>query len=282
MRYTTYESARAFLDAIAAIPGECEEANSLMLGICWRLTNAPGAYGDAPPLFASVRIDGRMELLAVRTPPHKAVLHGSEGAATGAAGVLAARLRIEHGTLPGIIGPPRIAHRFAESWAHLTGAVPLPAMRQRVLIVRTLIPAPRRPGALRPANGADLRTLERWAGGFHREVFDNGDTARARRIALELSAEGRLYVWDDAGPVSMAARTRPTPTGESISFVYTPPEHRRKGYATACVGSLCREIVRPGKRFCTLVTDRAAPAANALYRKLGFHPVAELVEYRFG
>ncbi|HEY96946.1 MAG TPA: GNAT family N-acetyltransferase, partial [Dehalococcoidia bacterium] len=63
--------------------------------------------------------------------------------------------------------------------------------------------------------------------------------------------------------------------------VYTPPEHRRKGYATACVAGVCREILKSGYDFCTLYTDLSNPTSNSIYMKIGFRPVCDNVEYAF-
>jgi predicted GNAT family acetyltransferase len=79
----------------------------------------------------------------------------------------------------------------------------------------------------------------------------------------------------------MAARTRPTPRGESISYVYTPPEHRRRGYATAVVARLSQEILDEGKQFCSLYTDLSNATSNSIYRKIGYRPIADVIEMHF-
>lgn len=53
---------------------------------------------------------------------------------------------------------------------------------------------------------------------------------------------GHIYIlYCDDIPVSMAWKMRPLRKGCSIGFVYTPEEHRHKGYGGACV-SLCTEL----------------------------------------
>jgi predicted GNAT family acetyltransferase len=90
-----------------------------------------------------------------------------------------------------------------------------------------------------------------------------------------------LFVWDHAGPVSMASATGLTPNGIRVNGVYTPPEHRGRGYATACVAALSARLLADGRRFCFLFTDAANPTSNAIYRRIGYVPVAEVQEYRF-
>jgi predicted GNAT family acetyltransferase len=95
-----------------------------------------------------------------------------------------------------------------------------------------------------------------------------------------IGAEG-LGVWDDGGPVPVAARSRPTPTGASINLVYTPPKNRGRGYATACVAALSRRLLDFGKTFCTLFTNLANPTSNKIYRRVGYRLIADFVEIRF-
>ena len=56
---------------------------------------------------------------------------------------------------------------------------------------------------------------------------------------------------------TVAARIRPTPHGEAISLVYTSPQARGRGYASAVVAQVSQRILGDGKRFCTLYADLA-------------------------
>src|SRR5437016_4812353 len=40
-------------------------------------------------------------------------------------------------------------------------------------------------------------------------------------------------------------------------------------------------LLADGRRFCVLFTDAANPTSNAIYRRIGYVPVAEVQEYRF-
>ena len=80
-------------------------------------------------------------------------------------------------------------------------------------------------------------------------------------------------MWDHGGPVSMASATGPTPNGIRVNGVYTPPEHRGRGYATACVAALSARLLAEGRRFCFLFTDAANPTSNAIYQRIGYVPL---------
>jgi hypothetical protein len=57
---------------------------------------------------------------------------------------------------------------------------------------------------------------------------------------LKFEIMGR-FLWEQNGPVSLAGFTGPTPNGIRIGPVYTPPAHRRRGYASALVAALSQQ-----------------------------------------
>ena len=79
----------------------------------------------------------------------------------------------------------------------------------------------------------------------------------------------------------MAAVGGPTPNGDRISWVYTPPALRGRGYASACVAALSQRLLDSGRRFCFLYTDLANPTANKLYQRIGYRQVIDASIYHF-
>ncbi|MEO5667928.1 MAG: GNAT family N-acetyltransferase [Bdellovibrionota bacterium] len=102
-------------------------------------------------------------------------------------------------------------------------------------------------------------------------------SARAREIIERHLKQDALFAWRNAESeiVAIAARSRQSANGATISLVYTPEAHRRRGYAGRLVAALSRKILSDGKRFCTLYTDLRNPTSNSVYRKVGFRKVAE-------
>jgi predicted GNAT family acetyltransferase len=62
--------------------------------------------------------------------------------------------------------------------------------------------------------------------------------------------------------------------------VWTPPEHRRRGYAAAVTTAATRAILDAGA-LPVLYTDLANPTSNGVYRRLGYRMVAETAEWVF-
>ena len=94
-------------------------------------------------------------------------------------------------------------------------------------------------------------------------------------------AEGRLFLWCDPDPVSMAGWAGRTPNGVRINFVYTPPVNRGRGYATAAVSALTQRLLHAGRRFCFLFTDLANPTSNRIYRSIGYEHLCDFMHIDF-
>jgi predicted GNAT family acetyltransferase len=95
------------------------------------------------------------------------------------------------------------------------------------------------------------------------------------------SPRAGLVLWDDDGPASLAGFGGHTPNGIRIGPVYTPPERRGRGYASALVAELSAELLSQGRRFCFLYTDLADPTANRIYERIGYERVCESAEIAF-
>jgi predicted GNAT family acetyltransferase len=66
-----------------------------------------------------------------------------------------------------------------------------------------------------------------------------------------------------------------------VAPVYTPPEHRGRGYAAAATAVVSRAALDAGAREVLLYTDLANPTSNRLYARLGYRPVEDRVVLTF-
>lgn len=88
-------------------------------------------------------------------------------------------------------------------------------------------------------------------------------------------------MWDDDGPVSVVSMS-PTVAGVTrIGPVYTPPERRRRGYASTAVAELSRRALSSGARQCALFTDLANPTSNKIYAGIGYRRILDWEEHVF-
>lgn len=283
MNVTTYGKASEFLLAAQAYLEEREVANGLMLGLCHRLIQFPERI-ETDPYFATAAHGGDIVFAAIMTPPHNLVISCARDDVGEAMELVALNLLESGWSFPGVLGPAQAAEEFAETWAEITGQDRREGMRQRVYELRRVIPPEFGQGRLRVATQDDMELIARWMTGFHRSVFRAGrPAADARELAESAIGDREVYLWEESGlPVSVAAKRRPMPRGITISYVYTPPEHRNRGYATACVAALSQLLLDSGYEFCTLFTDLANPTSNSIYQKIGYVPVCDFTEYVFG
>ena len=250
-------------------------------GCSGRLRTEPRLYGF-DPTFVVVEEAGEVVGCLLRTPPHGVVLSRFEDLA--GVDVVAAEVIDMHPGLPGVVGPWQEAARFADGVvAHDRRPCPhrRPAARPR-----------RRRGAHSPArarahaSAPSRRAADdgRLAGAFADEALHEAPHVEDIELTYrrrEADPDGAWLVWDDGGPVSLAGYGNPTPSGIRVGPVYTPPEHRGRGYATSLVAELTAERLAAGLAFCFLFTDLANPTSNAIYARIGYEPVADWDQWSF-
>ena len=270
-----HASASSFLERAGPWLLRAEVEHNLILGICSGLGAAASAAAE-PPYFATVEEGRQVVACAIRTPPHKAVI---SGATPDAIACLVEDLADRYPTLPMVFGPEPEIRLFAEQWSHRHGASPRRGTEHRLFEIRRVDKPKTRPtGQLRPALEADIPTLVSWIEAFTAEAGGVG-VSDPPRFARERVEQGTLFVWEDAQVVAMAACMGRTPTGIRITLVYTPPDRRRRGYATACVADLTQRLLDQGHAYCCLFTDLANPTSNNIYQSIGYRPVLDMTDY---
>jgi hypothetical protein len=192
----------------------------------------------------------------------------------------ASRLLAERITrpLPSVVGEAGATATFVGHWTerHSTAVTLIEGQRLYELI--TLKPAASASGSLRLAGSGDRSTLIEWAGAFVDELDLHPEDVEA---VVDLRLERRqFWVWDDDGIVAMTSASAPAAGVARVQYVYTPPSRRGSGYATACVDHVSRVLVDRGLR-CVLFTDLGNATSNAIYRRIGYEAIMEVLGYDF-
>jgi GNAT superfamily N-acetyltransferase len=198
---------------------------------------------------------------------------------------LARALHARGETVEAVNGALPAVRVFAEETARLAGGVAEVAVHMRLFELGTLRPPPPPPGRLRAAAARDAELVAAW---LHRFAADadaqagrppgsSGHDVPPRDELLRRLERGGIWLWEDpAGvPVHLTASSPPSFGVSRIGPVYSPPEHRGRGYAGAAVAEVSRRLVDDGTRVC-LFTDQANPTSNGLYPRLGFRPVVDM------
>ena len=263
-----------------------EAAHCLPLGILTTLQAQQNPWGADAPYLALVEDADKVVLVAMRTPPYNLILSLplSNAAIDEALALVAADTHALYAELPGVVGPTLVTAAFASEWQRLTGASAEIAIRERSYQLDTVIPVAGVPGSMRRATGSDRDLLARWIAAFSVEAGAQPADPEAwadLSIAADPALRG-VYLWEDGGAVvSLAGYSGPTAHGMRIGPVYTPPEHRGRGYASACTAALSQLLLDGGRQFCFLFTDLANPTANKIYQSIGYRPVSDADVYRF-
>lgn len=183
----------------------------------------------------------------------------------------------------GVTGTAAEAEAVAQAWARRTGRAPRPVMRQRLHALDTVVPARPVSGEIRLARREERDLLVSWREAFAIEADSGGGAPQgnsARAVDAEL-AEDRAFVWDDNGPVSYVGITSTVAGVARVAPVYTPPEWRRRGYASAAVAAVSQGALDAGATRCCLYTDLANPTSNKIYAAVGYRPVADISVLKF-
>ncbi len=214
--------------------------------------------------------NGQVVAAAMHTlpfPPH--VPSDDEEFATALADHLAGTDRVVEGVTGSAIG----TQVFARRWAEVRGVQFVVRRREAVF---DLPVAPIAPdgvcGRPRVARDPDRDLVNGWAAAFAEEVHLPAGGHTALDAALDA---GRVLLWEVDDEVrTMAAAMTPAQGLVRVGWVYTPPQHRRHGYAAACVAELSACVQRRGHR-CMLYTDLANPTSNAIYQRIGYRRVGD-------
>jgi uncharacterized protein len=246
-------------------------------------TSDPGSgprLGEGPPVSYVVEAaGGEVAAAGMMTPPNPLVL---SRAAPDAVSALITHLQATGVAPSGVTAPEPTVGEFADAWCAASGCGQRLVFGLRLFRLDRVVP-PRAPsGEFRTATAGDAELLVPWAEAFFAEIGEGRDRDYCAAEIARRTALGRVFVWCDPEPVSMAGWAGPTPNGARVNFVYTPPPFRGRGYASACVAALSQGLLDSGRRFTCLFTDLGNPTSNRIYQAIGYRAVSDFRHVRFG
>ena len=278
MQLQRFDTPQAFYHHAQSYLLQHEAEHNLLLGILHTLQHHPDHYTQ-PPYLVIVEEAENIIAVALQTPPHKLVL--SKVTELAAIELIAQDAHRHFHALPGVSGLIPEVQAFIEVWQTLTGQPAQLDMEMRIHQLTEVQPLPVVNGRLRPATAADRPLLLEWFSAFITEAIASFG-ANAEKLVDGALQKQSLYLWEDSVPVSFAGGNLASSSAVRIGPVYTPPEFRRQGYATACVAALTQQLLDRGYERCFLFTDLANPTSNHIYQTIGYRPVCDWHDYSFG
>ncbi len=265
----------SYISSVSSVLEENETENSLLLGLLGRvqpdlasLLLAEIKWNDTT--IGAAFYSGKNLILSQEVGP--------------AIEPLIANLITRQMNIPGVVGPAEVVEAFQTSWAQARQCRAVLSMEQGIYQLTRIVRPATVPGRMRCMTEQDIDMVAEWLQSFHVEALPHEVLTRleAQRTAQMWPNAGMTFLWDlDGTSVAMASLARPTRRGITIIGVYTPPPHRRHGYATALVAAVSAEGLSRGKEFCTLYTDLLNPTSNSIYQKIGYEWVSRSRHYLF-
>jgi predicted GNAT family acetyltransferase len=273
MTVRVLEDAADFLREAEPLLLPNEARDNLVFGIAGSIVADPSRYAERR--FWLVVEDDLPVAAAMRTPPFNLILATPRDLEA-----LPALVEAIADELPGVVGAHPEVDEFVRLWGARHTVTPRVLRGQGIYALETVQPVPRPSGGTREATREDRPLLLDWSIAFGEEVLEEEDPGRVEAVNMVDhrlgTSDGGFLIWEDEGAVvSIAGWGGPTPNGIRIGPVYTPPELRGRGYATALTAELSQRLLDGGRRFCFLFTDLANPTSNAIYERIGYVRVAE-------
>lgn len=278
MRICLHDDAERFARLARPLLDSDPVRHTLALTVLERVRD--GSFPAA--MMLTVHRRGEVAGAAVRTAGRSVLVSGVPPACAAAVDAVAA----EADPAPdGVAGPVDEACAYAAAVAARTGRTSSVAMRQRLFRLVALHAPAGVAGAARRAGPGDVELLAAWRSAFLDEAIRLPHPSEDPRAALAAAiARGAgILLWEAGGrPVAYACTGPPVAGMSRVGPVYTPPEHRGHGYGGAVTAATTAWALAAGARDVVLFTDLANPVSNAIYPRIGYRPVHDTMELRFG
>ncbi len=280
MEIAVFEHVKEFLNIMQPYLLKTEIENNLMSGVC--LSQLSSVYDSNNKNFYSIiSEDGKPVLSSIMTPFRNLILCAGDDVSEQAFELLAAFLHENNWHVPGVIGKPELTQKFVGAWRIKTGVSGRIAMRQRIYGLREVLHPTYPEGVIRKASESERDFLLKWYDAFYEEALPGLEQIDPQEIARTNLLAGDVYLWIDKEPVCMADVGRKMINGVCVCHVYSPPETRKRGYATALVAQLSQLMLDNGFQHCCLYTDMDFPTSNHIYQQIGYKAVCDSNVYLF-
>lgn len=282
MQVSFEKSPEEFLSKYGAFLARNEVEHNLILTLCQRAARKMKEGESFDIRFSTLSNEDGPVVAAVQTPPHNLILSHASQLDIHA---LTETLANQNARFPGVVGPSDVASSFADGWTQMTGQKPVEYMDQIIYALTRVVPPAPVEGEFRAAQKGEEKMFAGWIKAFAVDTLPKSehlDDAAALRRAEEMIRAGAVFFWCVKGrPVSKAVVSG-TDKIARIGGVYTPPEFRGHGYASAVVARLSQQQLDQGKKMCCLYADARNPVSNSIYRKIGYEFVSRSSMYVFG
>lgn len=225
--------------------------HTVALTVLATLLRVPEAT-HAAPLLVSVHEDEALLGAALYTPPRGLITSALPARCAPAVGEVLASVAP---ALPDATGPRPRAEAFTRAWSVTTGATVRKSMPQRLFALDRLARPVAVAGAARLSDRSEVVLLASWRSAFAAEATGGlrGAGTATEQTECSFDAGSAMLLWEVGGePVAWASASAPVAGMSRIGPVYTPPEHRDRGYAGAVTAAAAAWALDAGARHVVL------------------------------
>ncbi|MCP4913199.1 MAG: GNAT family N-acetyltransferase [Oligoflexia bacterium] len=281
IRIEQTQDAQEFLNLNEDILLKNESMNNLMLGLANGAVERPDRFQNA--FFVTVYENENIIGQSVRTHGDRPLMISEMPKS--AINELANYIFKIDPKLFGVVGEKNSSTSFKKQWQNLGKFKIRMGMHQGIYELEKVIMPNIGNGSLVTATIDHTKIAERFLEGFIRDCFpsDKKPKEKAQAMFKRFVEDKTLFLWknENSEIVSMAAKNRESRNAATISMVYTPNEHRGKGYGSIVTALVSKRMLDEGKKKCNLFTDLSNSTSNSIYQKIGYRMIGESMHYNF-
>lgn len=280
MNFTLYNQAQEFEKLAKPFLSENEDVYSLFYGILQGIK--AGRYDN--PVMVTIEDGGELVGLFQMTPPHPLnIIIIDEGNMDTILSFAVKEFYKREIHITSAVGLKPVVFSFAEKWKELKGCDSKLLMDQglyRLDEVNHSLESS--PGSWRYARKDEAPLIEEWYVAFGNDAgIENRPMEEIKERVAQFLQDQEVFFWEvDGRVVSMMKKARPSDHGVTVSFVFTPRDERKKGYARTMVAAGSEELLKTYD-FCVLYTDMMNPTSNKIYQEIGYRKIADSVHLEF-
>lgn len=223
--------------------------------------------------------NNEIELLFLNAYPFNVQIAALGNGAVPAIAELAEYIAENDIALRGVQGELELCSEFAKQYEKLTNKKMCPRISMDTLCL-TKLKTVAVNGKLRTVTENDQFAVDWIAAMWLEAVNEQIDRDAALEKFKTMVAKRSLFVYENENgiPVSIV-QAKPYGSYATLSYVYTQPEYRNRGYGKAMIHELFKKLMGEYKGF-VLFVDKTNPSANRLYSAVGFEKVCENYDFR--
>ena len=235
------------------------------------LKKLPRKYGELLECII-VEKNGNIQLTTFRVPQYNVMISHTPDLDSVTA--IVEFMGTKNINIPGIFGPSEVCSFFVEEWKNLYGEPFQTSNESWFFLLEEFYSSPKNLGSVIVASKEHEELLIQWSKASILELIPNSPKtfldSCTKNLSRRIQDKKVFILLVNNTIVSMGSITGKYGDMQFINDVYTPPEHRCKGYATELCIQLVQRIRNDNNNHPVLTVFVSNEKAIRIYKKIGF------------